>query len=152
MLRVMATGLQNLNPDLARIVAQYLSHQDQLALFVINHFHHDSSKLYRYIKLNIINSKRYVNDKKFQKYYSFLIKSSLRQIGLNLSGCQGIRDVSALGGVHTLDLSGCPGITDVSAVGGVHTLDLSECEDIHDVSALGGVHTLHLSGCPGIHK
>jgi hypothetical protein len=62
----MATGLQNLNPDLTRIVAQYLSHQDQLALFVINHFHHDSFKLYRYIKLKIMNSKRYVMTRNFR--------------------------------------------------------------------------------------
>ena len=51
-----------------------------------------------------------------------------------------ITDVSALGGVHTLDLSECSNITDVSALGGVHTLDLSECSNITDVSALGGVH------------
>jgi len=36
----------------------------------------------------------------------------------------------------------CSGITDVSALGGVHTLDLSFCHNITDVSALGGVYTL----------
>ena len=56
-----------------------------------------------------------------------------------------IRDVSALGGVHTLDLFACTGISDVSALGGVHTLNLRWCTGISDVSALGGVHTLDLS-------
>jgi hypothetical protein len=40
---------------------------------------------------------------------------------LNLSGCD-LVDVSALGGVHTLNLSGCRGLTDVSALGGVTKL------------------------------
>ena len=61
-----------------------------------------------------------------------------------------IRDVSALGGVHTLNLRECTGISDVSALGGVHYLDLSGCTGISDVSALGGVHTLDLRGCTGI--
>jgi hypothetical protein len=43
---------------------------------------------------------------------------------LNLSYCDSIGDVSALGGVHTLDLSNCEGISDVSALGGVHSLYL----------------------------
>eukprot|EP00601_Ochromonadales_sp_CCMP2298_P003063 CAMPEP_0173189928 /NCGR_PEP_ID=MMETSP1141-20130122/12070_1 /TAXON_ID=483371 /ORGANISM="non described non described, Strain CCMP2298" /LENGTH=40 /DNA_ID= /DNA_START= /DNA_END= /DNA_ORIENTATION= len=30
-------------------------------------------------------------------------------------------DVAALAGVHTLNLSGCIGIRDVGALGGVHT-------------------------------
>ena len=41
---------------------------------------------------------------------------------LNLSGCVGVVDVSALGGVHSLNLSGCVGVVDVSALGGVHSL------------------------------
>jgi hypothetical protein len=134
------TGLRNFNPDLTRIVAQYLSHQDQLTLFVINHFHHDSSKLYRYIKLNSTNSKRYVDNEKFQERCLSLITSSSRQLGLNL---ESISDVSALGGVHTLDLSDCENISDVSALGGVHSLHLSGCPGISDVSSLGSVHTLN---------
>ena len=46
-------------------------------------------------------------------------------------------DVSALGGVHTLDLSNCKNVSDVSALGGVHTLDLRLCVNVSDVSALG---------------
>ena len=63
---------------------------------------------------------------------------------LNLSGCYGLTDVSALGNVHTLNLSYCTGITDVSALGNVHTLDLSVCYKVTHVSMLGSVHDLIL--------
>jgi len=69
---------------------------------------------------------------------------------LELRSCTGIVDVSALGTVHTLDLSFCTGIVDVSALGTVHTLNLSYCSGIVDVSALGSVHTLRLSFCTGV--
>ena len=69
---------------------------------------------------------------------------------LDLAGCRGVTDVSALGGVHTLNLAYCKGVTDVSALGGVHTLNLSNCYNVTDVSALGGVHTLNLSDCSGV--
>ena len=59
---------------------------------------------------------------------------------LNLAFCN-IKDVSALGKVHTLNLHGCLQIKDVSALGNVYNLDLSLC-DISDVSALGKVHNL----------
>jgi hypothetical protein len=36
-----------------------------------------------------------------------------------------ISDVSALGGVHSLNLSNCFGISDVSALGGVYSLELN---------------------------
>ena len=61
------------------------------------------------------------------------------------------RLLALVGHVHELDFNGS-NITDVSALGGVHTLDLSYCTGITDVSALGGVHTLNLGGCTGIVK
>ena len=67
-----------------------------------------------------------------------------------LSDCQGINDVSALGGVHTLYLNGCRGIFDFSTLGSVRNLDLSQCPNVVDVSALGGVHTLYLCYCPNV--
>jgi hypothetical protein len=75
--------------------------------------------------------------------YIYLFRQNM--IKRDLSYCRGVTDVSALGGVHTLNLRGCSGVTDVSALGGVHTLDLSHCANVTDVSALGGVHTLDLS-------
>ena len=48
--------------------------------------------------------------------------------------------------VHTLDLSECENITDVSALGQVHTLDLAWCNNITtDLSTLTGVKKLTLS-------
>jgi hypothetical protein len=67
-----------------------------------------------------------------------------------LRNCQGISDVSVLGGVHTLNWMNCRGISDVSALGGVHTLNWMNCRGISDVSALGGVHTLNWMNCRGI--
>jgi hypothetical protein len=43
---------------------------------------------------------------------------------LILSFCMGIRDVGALGGVHTLNLTGCVGIEGVGFLRGVHSLKL----------------------------
>jgi len=45
-------------------------------------------------------------------------------------------DVSALGGVETLDLSGCTGVTDVSALGSVSSLCLFGCTGVTDFSAV----------------
>lgn len=61
--------------------------------------------------------------------------------------CINIAEVSALGGVHTLDLSECSGITDVSALGRMYNLILSGCFSIMDASTLGGVHTSNLKRC-----
>ena len=61
-----------------------------------------------------------------------------------------MNDVSALGGVHTLNLSFCKGIEDVSALGNVHTLILNWCMNVTDVSTLGGVHTLDIRNIPVI--
>ena len=44
--------------------------------------------------------------------------------------------------VHTLDLSKCNNITNVSALGKVYNLDLSYCYKITDVSTLGSVHLI----------
>jgi hypothetical protein len=66
---------------------------------------------------------------------------------LNLSCCDCIRDVSALGGVHFLDMTRCHGINDVSSLRSVHTLILSSCRGVRDDSELilkefGGVQIL----------
>ena len=87
-------------------------------------------------------SLKYYEDEEFRTDVHSRLENPSIQLHLDLSGCNNITDVSALGGVHTLNLSGCSNLTDVSALGGVHTLDLSECSNITDVSALDGVHTL----------
>jgi hypothetical protein len=61
-----------------------------------------------------------------------------------------IKDISALGNIHTLFLMRCKNIKDVSVLGNIHTLNLCFCENIKDVNALGNVHTLNLSCCKNI--
>ena len=64
---------------------------------------------------------------------------------LNLSHCNSVEEVSALGTVHTLTLGGCSKLADVSGLGTVHTLSLSKCSCVTDVSALGTICNLNLS-------
>ncbi len=75
---------------------------------------------------------------------------------LDLSGCEVLTELGALGGLaglQNLDLSGCEALTDLSALGGLtclRTLDLSFCEALTDLSALAkltGLQSLNLSGC-----
>ena len=43
-----------------------------------------------------------------------------------------MKDVSALGNVHTLSLNCCQNIKDVSAIGNIHTSNLRRCKNIKD--------------------
>ena len=103
-----------------------------------------------YWKLTKTYSLKYYEDEKFRANVHSRVENPSIQLSVDLSECSNITDVSALGGVHTLNLSWCSKITDVSALGGVHTLDLRGCSNITDVSALGGVHTLDLTYCSKI--
>lgn len=80
----------------------------------------------------------YSNYSLTNKAYQYLIDLN------NLCWCSKLKDVSALGNVHTLNLSDCIKIKDVSALGRVHTLLLINYRKIKDVSALGRVHSLNL--------
>ena len=84
------------------------------------------------------------------EYYEKKIKIDCKFICLNLSGCQNITAVSALGNIINLNLSYCENITSVSALGNVEILNLSCCPNITDVSALGNVKELDLSQCQHI--
>lgn len=65
--------------------------------------------------------------------------SALRNVPwLDLSQCNGVTDVSLLGGHNTLSLRSCQKISDVSSLGSVERLDLAGCSRVVDVSALGG--------------
>ena len=55
---------------------------------------------------------------------------------LDLSFCEDLVDVSALGGVRYLNLSGCTGVVDVSALGACRYLNLRGCTGVVDVSAV----------------
>ena len=141
-------GILGLPQELLRAIHEYC---DITKLLHANKFFFFKVKpIIKYWRLTKDCSKRYQKSKSFRLAVKRRVKDTSTQLSLNLSWCDDITDVSALGGIHTLHLSRCSNVTDVSALGGVHTLDLSRCDNIKDVSALGGVHTLNLSGCSKI--
>jgi hypothetical protein len=93
--------------------------------------------------LRKLNSIRYINDLDL----SGTLISNVSMLGgvkiLNLSRCNRVSDVSALGRVHALNLTHTS-VLDVSALGRVNTLKLSTTH-VENVSALGGVYSLNLS-------
>merc|ERR1711998_780966 len=132
------------------MIIGFLSNNGMKSIFDVNKMIHDMKGIFYYYRLNHESSKRYYIDPEFRDLIKSKVCDISKQISVNLRYWDDITDVSALGGVHTLDLSGCKKITDVSALGGVHTLNLSDCWEITNVSALGGVHTLNLSYCRNI--
>ena len=70
-------------------------------------------KKYINYKLNKQYSLMYYDDILFRNIILNKIFNPLKQLHLQLSCCDNITDVSALGNVHTLDLSGCENITKV---------------------------------------
>jgi hypothetical protein len=68
---------------------------------------------------------------------------------LDLSWCDDLSDVSALGGVHILNSEGCVSVVDFGALGHVHTLNIRECENVTDfsISALRCAHIIALIVC-----
>ena len=134
-----------LNDDSMVYISSFLSEKDKWTLIrkTDNHILINLTKRAK-VKFHLTqrSSRRYHEDTLFrQDVQSITGQDNDGQylISLELSNYRDITDVSALGGVQTLDLHKCSGITDVSALGGVQTLDLHKCYGITDVSALGGV-------------
>jgi hypothetical protein len=100
-----------------------------------------------YWNLNKEYSQLYYSSGEFRERLLGLVHDSKKQVSLNLSYCDNVSDVSALGHVHTLNLRECPNVSDVSALSDVHTLSLSWCSNVLDFRVLSHVHTLHLSYC-----
>lgn len=71
--------------------------------------------------------------------------SDVSALGGTHSELEAMRHLDRWWSVHTLNLSQCDNLNDVSALGGVHTLKLFRCVLIDDVSALNTVRSL--SGC-----
>lgn len=103
-------------------------------------------KLKFYWNINLTYSKKYYVGGDFKLKLDSIIDESWKQLSLNLSYCDEISDVSALGHVNSLNLSECRNVIDVSDLGSLHFLNLSHCNNVSDVSALGNVHSLDLSG------
>ena len=81
-------------------------------------------KQYIIYKLNNEYSLLYYDDILFRNRVLNKIFIPNKQLQLDLSESDNIKDVSALGNVHTLDLRDCKNITDVSMLGNVHNLIL----------------------------
>ena len=110
----------NIPPDVIEFhILKFLDYKDILKFTSCNKF----LRTFKFLKIN--------------KIYSFEYYDNKIQISKNLK-------------VHTIDLSWCEKITDVSALGSVHTLNLSGCHKIENVSALGNVHNLNLKCCYNI--
>jgi len=120
------------NTDLFRVINEYAylrSLCDTCTLL-------STFKKYLIYKLNSTYSLLYYDDISFRQRVLNKIFNPCKQLYLDLSDCNQVTDVSALGNVHTLNLRNCYNITDVSSLGNVHTLDLFRCYQISDVSAL----------------
>ena len=137
--------ITNLPDDVFRNIREFVP-IDALFLVANRHLHAMKRRLH-YYRFTKECSLEYHASKTFREHVKRRISDISLQLSLCLINYNHIRDMSALGGVDSLDLPECSNITDVSALGGVHTLNLSGCRNITDVSALGGVHTLNLSGC-----
>ena len=116
------TQFSDLNVDCLRMIIGFLENSDQLGLFPCCRMLYGFKKDLHYFYLNHKYSKKYYIDPEFRDLIKSKVQDISKQVSVNLSWCNNITDVSALGGVHTLDLSNCKKITDLSALGGVHTL------------------------------
>ena len=77
-----------------------------------------------YLFLEDQNALRFYEEEDFRVYVYLRVRNPNKQISLDLSYCDQVADVSALGQVHTLNLSYCRTIADVSALDQVVELTL----------------------------
>mgnify|MGYP003385124158 CR=1 FL=1 len=117
-LLVPSCDINSLNADIYHLLRCYLTRKEIHSLLQVNSHVHNVYIRYRYISLSVKYSLLYKTSEQFQQRIASLIMNPRKQLALNLSGCDSLMDVSALGGVHCLDLSRCPGMTDVSSLGG----------------------------------
>ena len=100
---------------------------DYISLMHVSSFFFAMKGRWHYYKFKTYYSRQYHASQAFREHVQERIGDISKRLSLNVStlnNISNITDVSALGGVHTLDLSYCRNITDVSALGGVHTLNL----------------------------
>jgi len=131
--------------DVFGVLLEFLTANEFIELSHVSKSIYMETKPHKFYYMNMSLSLEFC----FDEYFREIVRRSLimdKQLSLNLSGCRNVVDVSALGGVHTLNLSGC-NISDVRALGGVNTLTLCGCDNVVDVSALGRVHNLSLGDC-----
>ena len=101
--------------DLVSVIYDYLDIRSQIYFLCINKYIYKYAKDFRCVHLNQSASLCYYLEASFRNQISCLVSYPSRQVMLNLIACKGISNVSALGGVHTLDLNDCYRISDVSS-------------------------------------
>lgn len=143
--------------DIIRILADYENIDDLLEEEEFSHYAYTLKKFrlnrkesIDYYNGNLDILKKMKNPKK-QLYLNLsesniVVAHNIIAHSVNFSYSKNLKDVSALGNIHTLILEGCENVTDVSSLGNVHELNLKHTI-ITDVSALRNVHTLNLSEC-----
>ena len=120
---VAKTSLEDLPVDALRLIIEF-SKAGYTFTLLNKHFYHMGRHLYW--KLNRTYSRKYYEDEEFRAFVHTRVEVPSIQLSLNLGrvdpfdylNLSYITDVSALGGVHTLNLRGCS-VTDVSALKGV---------------------------------
>lgn len=84
------------------------------------------------------------------EHYRSVFSTQYTILGLDLSSCIYLEDVSALGNVRFLNLKNCSSLVDVSALLNVYSLNISYCNNIVDVSALQNTIILNIRWCKQI--
>ena len=102
--------ITNLPDDVFRIIREFVP-IDALFLLANRHFQAMKGRLH-YYEFTEKCSLEYHASKIFREHVKRRISDISSQLSLNLQNCSNIRDVSALGDVHTLKLRGCSNITD----------------------------------------
>ena len=144
------TVFSKLNEDPLGVIGEFLSFEDFLQLCLTSKEIYSETKQIKFLELNKKYSLKFYEDKEFRNRVLSSIDDPSKKLSLDLNCCFNVRDVSALGGVHTLYLNNCVNVSDVSALGEVNILDLGRCNNVSDVSALGGVHSLNLYACQNV--
>eukprot|EP01040_Poterioochromonas_malhamensis_P002218 gene2218-2360_t len=71
---------------------------------------------------------------------------------IEIDGCSGIVDFSAIKHVREVTIIRCSGFRNSNSVNHVHHLTIRNCENLRDISSLSKVHTLLIDSCDRIHS
>ncbi len=71
---------------------------------------------------------------------------------IEINGCNGIVDFSAIKHVREVTIIRCSGFRDSNSVDHVHHLTIRNCEHLRDIRSLSRVHTLLIDSCDRIHS
>ena len=110
--------------DLNIEIFSYLSFHQRWRLAQTCKYYYEIFKYFEHPEVMTLDNKK-INENEIKKYLNYF-----KNIKFKYIPPKSIRDVSALGNVHTLYLSGCKNISDVSTLGNVHTLYLRGCKNI----------------------